>query len=558
MLLPETANDETRALARQLGVTSTLADVLTQKGIVDVAAAKKFLQPKLAHLTPPDAMADRDSAADRLVFALRAGEPIVVFGDYDCDGITAAAIMTEALRKLGGRVTPLLASRFDGGYGLSDDALQRVLSASPKLLVTCDCGSSDHPRVHAAARAGIDVIVIDHHLVPAEALDAVAFLNPHRPECGFPYKGLASCGLALSIAAAVRTKLGVELDMRPFLDLVAVGTIADVAPLDGDNRALVRSGMELLRNGARPGLKALAEYAKLNLSGGLTAEDISFGIAPRINAPGRMGAPEMALELLLARDTMQARSAAAQCEQANQRRKEIQDRMITEALADIAQRGLADQNAIVVGRENWHHGVVGIVAGRVASQFHKSVIVASIEQGIAKGSVRSARGVPVVTALNRCRSLLLRLGGHEKAAGVEFEASKLMALQEAFSAECASLMNDPAAVMPVEQRVHVRLDESDSAEGVFRDFASLEPCGEANRAPMLHVVDARVIAVRDLKGHLRLELEVNGSPLAAFGPNLGKLASTIKGRVHVAGALRRDTYRGGGALEMRVDAVEGA
>lgn len=558
MVLPDVAPESARALARQLGVTSTLADVLLQKGIGEVPVARKFLQPKLAHLTPPDAMIDRDAAADRLVFALRQGESIAVFGDYDCDGITAAAVMTESLRKLGGHVTPLLASRFDGGYGLSDDALQRVLSVSPKLLVTCDCGSSDHPRVHAARRAGIDVIVIDHHLVPAEALDAVAFLNPHRPECGFPYKGLASCGLALSIAAAVRTKLGVELDMRPFLDLVAVGTIADVAPLDGDNRALVRAGMDLLRNGARPGLKALAEYAKLNLSAGLSAEDISFGLAPRINAPGRMGSPEMALDLLLARDTVQARSAAAQCEQANQRRKEIQDRMITEAMADIAQRGLADQSAIVVGRENWHHGVVGIVAGRVASQFHKSVIVATIEHGIAKGSVRSARGVPIVTALNRCRSLLLRLGGHEKAAGVEFEASKLNEVQEAFSAECAALINDPAATMPVEQRTHVRLDEGDTVEAVYRDFTSLEPCGEANRAPLLHLVDARVIVARDLKGHLKLELEVNGAPLGAFGPNLGKLAPTLKGRAHAAGVLRRDTFRGGNSIEMRIDAIEGA
>lgn len=556
MQLPTPANEEARALAQQIGVTTTLADVLVRRGLQSETEIQRYLKPKLAHLTPPDAMADREAAADRIAFAIRSNEPIVVFGDYDCDGITSAAIMTEVMRKLGGQVTPLLASRFDGGYGLSDDALTRVLACKPKLLITCDCGSSDHPRVQGATRAGIDVIVIDHHLVPAEELGAVAFLNPHRPECGFPYKGLASCGLALSISAAIRAKLGVEFDLRTLLDLVAIGTIADVAPLDGDNRALVRSGMDLLRNGSRPGLKALAENAKINLSAGITAEDISHGLAPRLNAPGRMGSPIVALDVLLAKDPVQARSAAAQCEQANVKRKELQERMITEALSDVASRELGEQSAIVVARDTWHVGVVGIVAGRLASQFHKPVIVASVEHGIAKGSVRSARGVPIVTALSRCRELLKRLGGHEKAAGVEFEFEKLRELQEAFSSQCAQLVNEQGA-NPFEGRMHILMDNRDRPSDVYRDFSNLEPCGEGNRAPVLHF-EGKVLSSRDLKGHLKLELEVNGTTLGAFGPNLGKLASSLKGRVHVAGSLRRDTYRGSETIEIRVDAIEGA
>src|SRR6185437_13889976 len=219
---------------------------------------------------------DRDASAERIARAVRAGERICVFGDYDCDGITATAITTSFLRALGGDVTPLLATRLEGAYGLSAPALERVLAARPTLLVTCDCGSSDHERLAVARARGIDTVVIDHHLVPAEPLPAFAFLNPHRPECGFPYKGMASCGLALSLGAAVRKTLGASLDLRPFLDLVAIGTIADVAPLDGDNRALVRAGLAVMGGIAgpggrvqRPGLRALAENARFDLAAGL-------------------------------------------------------------------------------------------------------------------------------------------------------------------------------------------------------------------------------------------------------------------------------------------------
>jgi single-stranded-DNA-specific exonuclease len=229
-------------LGTELGVSSTLAQVLLHRGLVEPARARQYLAPKLSELTVPDAMLDRELAAERLARAIRRAETIVVFGDYDVDGTTSAAILTGILEQLGGRVQTLLASRFEGGYGLSDAALDRVLLERPSLLVTCDCGTSDHERLARAQKQGIDVIVVDHHLVPDEPLPALAFINPHRPECGFAYKGLCSAGLALSLGAAVRSVLSVALDLRAYLDLVALGTVADVAPLDGDNRRLVRAG----------------------------------------------------------------------------------------------------------------------------------------------------------------------------------------------------------------------------------------------------------------------------------------------------------------------------
>ncbi|HSC89670.1 MAG TPA: DHH family phosphoesterase, partial [Polyangiaceae bacterium] len=228
--------------------TRTLRVQLARLGLGEgTAERERFLRPRLAELTRPDAMVDRSTAARRLARAVRENERIVVFGDYDCDGMTATAILTDALRELGASsVTPVLASRFAGGYGLSARALERVLEAEPSLVITCDCGSSDHPSLERLRQRGVDAVVIDHHLVPAEPLPALAFLNPHRPDCGFAYKGLASCGLAFSVVAALRSELGAQLDPKGYLDLVAIGTIADVAPLDGDNRALVRAGLAQL------------------------------------------------------------------------------------------------------------------------------------------------------------------------------------------------------------------------------------------------------------------------------------------------------------------------
>src|SRR5262245_43372292 len=266
-------------------------------------------------------MADRELAADRLARAVRARERIAVFGDYDVDGTTSAAILAGILEQLGGQVTLLLASRFEGGYGLSDGALDRLLQTGPQLLVTCDCGSSDHPRIARARARGIDVIVVDHHLVPNEPLPALAFLNPHRPDCGFAYKGLASCGLALSIGAAIRAVLGAKLDLRPWLDLVAIGTIADVAPLDGDNRALVRAGLGRLSTEPRPGLRALGALAKIEFGEPLSAREVAFRIAPRLNAPGRLGSPDLALELLLARSDEAAFELAVSVDAISEKRR---------------------------------------------------------------------------------------------------------------------------------------------------------------------------------------------------------------------------------------------
>jgi single-stranded-DNA-specific exonuclease len=541
-----------QALSRALGISVTVASWLEQRGHSDAEATRRFLNPRLAELTAPDAMLDRKAAAERIARAVRSRERIVVFGDYDCDGMTSAAIFTEALRKLGADVTPVLASRFDGGYGFSGAALQRVLALQPGLLVTCDCGSSDHATLELLRASAVDAVVVDHHLVPEQPLPVLAFLNPHRPGCGFPYKWLASCGLALSVLAAVRAELGQALDLRPLLDLVAIGTIGDVAPLDGDNRALVRAGLKVLGEARRPGVRALLELAKIEPGSPLSAEDVAFRIAPRLNAPGRLGAPDLAVRLLLAESLDSAHALAAEIEQRQVERRALQEQMLQEALVEVERERYGERAAVVVGREGWNHGIVGIVAGRLAADLKRPVAVIGFDKGIGRGSVRGPKGARLHDALTACAPHLRRYGGHQAAAGLEVAIDRLDTLRAAFESACAA---QPVAVdcgdLPC-----VRLAPGDNLSRVLSDLAQLEPCGESNPAPALALV-GRVVSAREVSGgHLKLELSLDGGErLSAFGIGLGHRAQGLTGEVAVSGRLRPDRYRGGNAIELKLDKI---
>ncbi len=562
----DTPSENTIARLRDgLGLTHTIATVLASRGHDDPRATRAWLDLRLADLTPPEAMIDREAAASRIADAIRRRERVVVFGDYDVDGITATAILVTTIATLGGDVTPLLASRFDGGYGFSARALEKALALKPALVVTCDCGSSDHDRLEGLRRAGVDAVVIDHHLVPKEALPALAFLNPHRPECGFPYKGLASCGLALSVAAAVRAKLGVAFDLRPLLDLVALGTVADVAPLTGDNRALVKAGLARLATSPRPGLEALAELASVKPGSAISGEDIAFRFAPRINAPGRMGSPDASLNLLLSRDRDEARAIAAELEQATRARREIERRIFEEAVTQVGETGQIERPAIVVAKDGWHVGVVGIVAARLVDRFGVPVIAVALDRdggrAEGRGSVRGPQGSRLHDALVRCKEALLGFGGHQAAAGVHVSAADVERLRDLFAQACGDA--------EVARGSHVRgrtspvsdaeLDPRDDPWGVIVDLERLEPCGEGNRAPILALPGAEVRSVRVMKGeHLRLVLAWEGRTLDAFGYGMAQEAPSERSRIDLIAQLRRDTYRGRGAVELRISSVRRA
>ncbi|MGD0674945.1 MAG: single-stranded-DNA-specific exonuclease RecJ [Polyangiaceae bacterium] len=551
--LPADADREALDLSRTLGLTPTAASVLVSRGLRDPSEGARYLDPRLAHLTPPDSMHDRAAAVSRIAAAVRGRERICVFGDYDADGVTAAALLTDVLRALGCDVVPVLANRFDGGYGLSEPALERVLGTGASLIVTCDCGSSDHERLDRARTRGVDAVVIDHHRVPEAPLPAVAFLNPHRPECGFAYKGLASVGLAFSIGAGVRAELGVALDMRRWLDFVAIGTIGDVAPLDGDNRALVRAGLKELLRGSRPGTRALAQIAGCG-STMITGEDVSFRLAPRVNAPGRLDRADLALALLLATTDTEARRIAGEVEALCTRRKEVDRAVTAEALAMLEDPGLARLPVIVLARQGWHPGVVGIVAGRLSARFAKPTIVVALDGPRGRGSARGPAGFSVFDALARVKDVLVGFGGHHAAAGVEVHSDRVAILRERFAEACTAIGVPGPPAGPDADAV---LAEGDSPERVVGDLERFEPCGQSNPAPRIAIARARVLGVREVKGgHLRLWLEANGSPLSCFGAQMGHLQSRLGVEVRVVGALRRDAWRGGDAVEMHLISAE--
>lgn len=542
-----------RELGRACGVGATTAQVLLHRGMGEVSAARSWLDARLDGLTPPDGMAGRDEAAERIVRAITARERVVVFGDYDVDGATATTILSDVIELLGGDVQPLLANRFEGGYGFSGPALARCREAGATLIVTCDCGSSDHERIADARRAGIDVVVVDHHLVPKEPLPALAFLNPHRPDCGFPYEGLCSAGLALSVAAAVRRRMGATLDLRAWLDLVALGTVADVAPLDGDNRRLVRAGLRLLSSpSVRPGVAALRELAGIKPGAVVGSVDIAFRLAPRLNAAGRLGAPDVTLALLRARQPAAARALAARVEQLNDERKAIERRITEEACAQALELyGESPSTGIVVAGDGWHRGVVGITAARLVDRFGVPAVAISVEDGVGHGSCRAPDDFPLYDAVQRCADVLVKFGGHQAAAGLSVAEARVRDLREAFA---EATRREPGLFGAGGPRlVDAEIDGEDFEVPPLADLLRLEPVGERNVEPLFALPDAQV---RDKavvgQGHLKLDLAVGRRRLRAFGWDLGGLADTLGARVTPVGHFRADTWRGGEAVELRL------
>lgn len=541
----------------ELGLSETVGEVLWQRGQREADACRRFLEPRLSELSAPDRMLDRVPLAQRLAEAIRRRERICIFGDYDCDGITSAAIIYEACERLGGDVVVELASRFEGGYGMGAAALERIHAHGPSVVVTCDCGSSDHESLRTLGAQGIDCLVIDHHLVPDEPLPAKAFLNPHRPECGFPYKGLASCGLALSVVAELRTQLGTSYDLRSCLDLVAIGTIADVAPLTADNRVLVRAGLRLLDRPTRPGLVALMQRARFEPGATMTAEDVAFRIAPRLNAPGRLASPMPALRLLLAKNEAEAEALADEVEALQIERRVQQDAMLAEVDADILAHGWGESPAIVVGRDAYNVGIVGIVAGKLAERYCCPVVVYGVEGGAARGSVRGPAGAPLYDIVRATSECLTRFGGHHAAAGLELTPSRIGEFRARFVQATQELWTHRVrSDLPNPSKEVLLLAPKDEPMRVARELLLLEPLGEGNRAPLIGIA-GRVVTSRELRGgHLRLEIQREaGDYVGGFGPRLGGRAESLPSPAVAVGTLRISNFAGQTRAELLVSEV---
>jgi single-stranded-DNA-specific exonuclease len=551
-------------LAEALRLHPVAARVLAGRGLADPADAEAFLASRLSELPDPFTMKGMDAAVSRLVQAVEAGERIACYGDYDVDGVTSTALLCGFLRAAGADVVTYTPHRLVEGYGLNTEAVRKLAAQGARLLVTLDCGITSVEEVRAAAALGVDTVVVDHHTVPVELPAARAILNPHQPGCAYPSKGLAAVGVTFALAMALRRTLRergrfgagrVEPNLKDALDLVALGTIADVVPLVGANRILVRWGLEAIAKSRRPGLCALKRVAGIAEGGEVTAGQVGFRIAPRINAAGRLDDAGRGVRLLLSDDEATARALAEELDRENAARQEIERRILDEATEDARARVEAGARGLVLARDGWHAGVVGIVASRIVERFHRPAVLIALEDGSGKGSGRSIEAFHLYDALAACSGHLVRFGGHRHAAGVTVERGSLAAFKAAFEAHAAAQLAEEDLVPRC--RIDGWLEERDVTERIAEDLAKLGPFGAGHPEPVfaLRGAAARARTVGAGNAHLKLAL---GRGIDAIGFGMGDRLAACAGPVEAAFTLGFDAWDGARRLQLKLRDVRPA
>jgi single-stranded-DNA-specific exonuclease len=533
---------------------------LYHRGIADAEAARLFFQTDAIPLADPFLLADMPKAAERILYAVRGGEPIVVYGDYDTDGVTATAMLVEFLRTIGASASSYIPSRFEEGYGLNSPALEAIAAQGARVVVTVDCGARSVAEAERARDVKLDLIITDHHAPGPDEPSAFAFLDPKRAGCIYPDKNLSGVGVAFRLVQALALRLGETDRLSPdrYLDLVAIGTVADMVPLLGENRVLVRGGLKALNDAGyplRPGLSQLLDVAGL-ARGSITAQGIGFILGPRLNASGRMDSAGAALELLLAADPAEARKLALVLNSQNRDRQSLTKSTVTEARSLTARSADWDPDAppffIMVEKEGFNPGVIGLVASKLMEEYYRPVAVVSIEGTSARGSIRSVPGFHITEALDSCRDVLDRYGGHAAAAGFTLPAERLSELRgrlEQLARE--ALEGQPRCpVLTVDSEIRL----SELSWNLHEWITRLEPCGQGNPAPVFFVRGAQIRSKRCVGkdgSHLKLTLSDGRKNMDAIAFGFGPLEPSLSDTVDVAFSLEENNYCGR-QMQMRV------
>lgn len=543
-------------LARGLGLPAALGRLLVARGLDAPDAARAHLRPLVADLTPPDGITDLDRALDRVELALGRDEGILVHGDYDVDGMCAVALFTRWLRRLGGRVTPFVPHRLRHGYDLGEGGLEAARAAGAGLLLTADCGTVAHEGVHAARAAGLDVIVTDHHTPGPRLPDALAVLNPARDDCGHAGGALCGTGVAFKVVQALAARRGIPLeDLLPDLDLVALATVADLVPLTGENRTLVRYGLRALARTEKPGLRALLESTGL-ADDVPEAGQVGFTLAPRLNAIGRLGDAADGLRLLLTDDPDEARRLAAAAENTNRARQDEDRRTLRAALAQLDETFDPDRDyGVVLAAEGWHPGVIGIVASRVVERIYRPVVMVALENGRGRGSARSIPGFHLYEAVAACASHLERFGGHRQAAGMDLKLEALEDFRQDFNAHARARLEGQD--LRSELRADLELDLADADLELADRLRYMGPHGIGNPRPVFLARQVRVAGeAREVgRGHLKLALDSGGITRPAIGFGLAERLppATLTGaRCDVLFQLTPNEFRGSRTAQLRL------
>jgi single-stranded-DNA-specific exonuclease len=547
----------TATLSAALKIDPAIARLLCQRGFSDPERAGRFLNPSLDHLHDPLLLAGMDVAVERILAAIARKERIGIHGDYDVDGITSTVILRRALEMLGAEVVHFIPERLRDGYGLQPAAIERLHGDGVALVISVDCGIRGAEAARRARELGVDLVITDHHEPDAELPPALAVINPKRADCTYPDKYLAGVGVAFKLVQALCRRAGREQLLPGFIKVAAIGTLADVVPLVGENRVIAKLGLELLSRGPHKiGLRSLIDVCGLS---GKTIDSyhIGFMLAPRVNAAGRMSTPDIATRLLLAQDESLAeevRQLALQLDSENVRRQE-EEAEILSAAKKIVQTDpdIGARSVLVVAGDGWHRGVIGIVASKLVDAFHRPAIVLSVEDGVAHGSCRSIPKFDMLGALERCAHLLTRFGGHKQAAGLALEAGRIKELRLAVNAVADEILG-PDDLMP-RLRIDGGLTFRGITGGVAAGVAALAPFGAGNPRPVFEARGVEIIdGPRKIKErHLKMALKQDGRIFRAIAWRAAERHDYLtehKGALDVAFSLEQNQYNGETYVEL--------
>ena len=542
--------------------SEVIARVLANRNILNPNLARPFFTPNLDMLHNPYLMQDMDKAVERVLKNIKSGKPIMVFGDYDVDGTTGAAALYLAFQKFGADVTYYIPDREKEGYGLSYHGIEIAKDNGIDLIITCDCGINAFEQVDFANEQNIDIIITDHHTTDTELPKAHAILNPKREDCEYPFKGLCGGGVAFKLITAVGNELNIPLtDYEEIIPLITLGIAADVVPIKDENRVLVHHGLNILKNLEKPGLKTLLELA--GLKGHISVGQLVFSIAPRINAAGRLGDANRAVELLVTDDQDKARLLAKELDNENKRRQMIQQAVVDEALLKVnAEADLKNENALVLANAGWHPGVVGIVASKIKEEFNRPTIIIALENGSGKGSARSVAGFDLYEALTACKTHLDGYGGHPMAAGLTLSNQKLEDFKKAF----IDFANE--RLTKENLQATLTLDSEMALQDItprFMEFLDkLSPYGPGNMRPKFAIRNVEIAGVPKVIGktgeHIRFKIKqgLKSYPAVGFGLS-NKYEMLITGQpVDIACVVETNEWQGNTSIQMNVRDIKRA
>ncbi len=548
-----------QALGKELNVMPLTAQLLINRGLADSGKASSFLRPDLKDLHDPFLLKDMDRAVDRIVRAMNKREKIAIYGDYDVDGTTSTAMLHLFFKEIGVETLCYIPDRMKEGYGLNAEALKKLHGDGIKVVITVDCGSSNREEVRFAGSLGLDIIISDHHELPKDPPEAVALLNPKQKGCAFPFKGLAGVGVAFNLIMALRRRLretgwlkGMEPNLKKYLDLVSIGTVADMVPLIDENRVLVAYGVRELERSSRPGLKALKEAAGIK-AGKLDADNIAFQLAPRINAAGRLTRAVTALKLLVTEDHKEAASLADVLNRENATRQRLEAETLEEALMMLGDA--PGDKGIVLFSEGWHPGVIGIVASRLVDRFARPAVMIALEGGIGKGSARGIKSFDILEGLKACSDLLDRYGGHKGAAGLTVSRENIERFRMEFIRHLNGALTEEDLIPEITCDAVVSLADIDMR--FLTEVHRLSPFGASNHEPLLCAMDAHIIQTEVVGArHLRFKVAQNGCSRSGIGFGLAGLHPIKGGRFGIAFSPYLDEWQGGKSLKLRIKDVQ--